>query len=67
MFPSEARADAWNNQLSQLVAFIGMSAAVFAALARDFGEFNDRITNLATIPEAVYREGVKNAAVITRP
>ena len=66
MFPSEAVADGWNNNLTQLIAFIGMSAAVAAALAREFGDFNNRITNIATIPERVYRKSVEECAVITQ-
>ena len=50
MFPSETVADSWNNSLTQLIAFVGMSAPVFEALAREFGDFNDRITNLAGSP-----------------
>ena len=64
MFPSETVADSWNNSLTQLIAFVGMSTPVFEALVREFGDFNDRITNLATIPEKVDREGLSSVSVI---
>ena len=64
IFPSETVADSWNNSLTQLIAFVGMSTPVFEALVREFGDFNDRITNVATIPEKVYREGVSSVSVI---
>ena len=66
MFPSEAVADGWNNDLTQLITFIGMTAAVAAALAREFGDFGGRITNIANIPEVIYRKGVGECKVITQ-
>ena len=55
MFPAETVADSWNNSLTQLIALVGMSAPVFAALVREFGDFNDRITNVAGVPEKIWR------------
>ena len=66
MFPSETIADGWNNALPQLIAFVGMATPVFEALEREFGEFGGRITNLAGIPEKVFREGVTGAKVIVQ-
>ena len=64
MFPSESVADGWNNALPQLIAFVGMATPVFEALEREFGDFGGRITNLAGIPEKVFREGVSSVKVI---
>ena len=66
MFPSEAVADGWNSDLTPLLAFIRMSAAVAAALAREFGDFGGCITNIANIPEVIYRKGVGECKVITQ-
>ena len=66
MFPSETMADSWNNSLPQLIAFVGMSTPVFEALVREFGDFGDRITNLAGIPEKALREGVSSVKVIVQ-
>ena len=64
MFPSESVADGWNNALPQLIAFVGMAGPVFEALEREFGEFGGRITNIATIPEKIWRNGVGECQVI---
>ena len=54
MFPSEEVANGWGNDLAPLIAFIGMSTGVLAALQREFGDFGGRITNIANIPEKIY-------------
>ena len=63
-FPSETMADSWNNSLPQLIAFVRMTTPIFEALEREFGDFGGRITNLAGIPEKVFREEVTSAKVI---
>ena len=64
MFPSEEVADGWGHELAQLITFIGMTAGVLAALQREFGDFGGRITNIANIPEVIYRKGVEECKVI---
>ena len=54
MFPTEAVADAWNNDLSQLIAFIGMRQAVLDAIGVELGDLQWKITSVAMIPEQIY-------------
>ena len=67
MFPSEEVANGWGNDLAPLIAFIGMSTGVLAALQREFGDFGGRITNIANIPEKIYRKGVGECKFIIQP
>jgi len=55
----------WNT-LDELRAFLGLIPAVLAAMAAQLGNFGDRISSIAVIPEGVYRQAANRAAVITQ-
>ena len=63
MFPDEQTAMAWNT-LTELKAFLSVSDGVLLALENKFGSFNALITNVSTLPEEVWRDGVRTAEFI---
>ena len=65
MFPTEGIAMAFPN-LDAVRNHVGLAAAVFAALEVVVGDFNDAISSVALIPEAVWRASVANARVIVQ-
>ena len=66
MFPDEQTAMAWNT-LTELKAFLQVSDGVLLALENKFGSFNDLITNVAALPEEIWRDGVRTAVFIVTP
>ena len=62
MFPTQATALAWGN-LDAVRPNLGMTPAVLAAMEDELGSFNNRIANVAIIPEKVWREAATAALV----